>query len=437
MEEMQLIEAYRKIQEGFRELTGILDQQVRQYRTVMKEMGEAQPGRRFRARVNVGRDPAGMPVYKWASGWTRDELEAEKARILAEHQQQPIQRVIRPSTAPTFQAYGERWYALYKETDLRQSSITMYRNVLENHLFPMFGDRPINTITADDLQQFIIQYKEGSSSMISKVMMVLKQIFKGAVDDDIIPKNPTSKVRPPKGTVGERKPLTMEQVRQIQEMAPQHPDGLLVMLLLHTGMRRGEAVALRFEDIHDGMIHINKAAVYSNGNKATINAPKTRAGVRRIPLEAELRAVLPSGGTGYVLGGDEPWSKTKLARAWERLQRDIPALSGASPHILRHTYTMRLRRAGVDGATAQAILGHEDYQTTANVYTHIMDEDLSEASERLNQRKEKPTGKRLRARVNLGKDKDGHAIYRWVHAYTERDLLAEKERILREARVHG
>lgn len=81
----------------------------------------------------------------------------------------------------------------------------------------------------------------------------------------------------------------------------------------------------------------------------------------------------------YGFGGDTFWTKLKYRRTWEKLVESIPLFKKANAHFLRHTYTMLLRRANVDSVTTQYLWGHEDYSTTANIYTHIGKDDLTEA----------------------------------------------------------
>lgn len=347
--------------------------------------------KRLGARVNVGRDVNGDIIYKWAYAYSKTDLKAEKERVLAEYQAQPAQELapvaakpqlppITPpeSNTPIFRAYAWEWYELYKEPVGEKATHDMYRNVLKNHLLPEFGDVPISDITRQDLQRFIIQYDEMSKSLIGKIVMTMRQIFRLAVDDELIAKDPTRKLVPPPGTVGERKPLTLEEVSALVKSAEGNRDGLLPMVLLYTGMRRGEALGLRWEDISDGQIHIRRAAKFDN-NTTYIGDTKSKAARRIIPVDERLAVWLSKPKTGYVFGGDTLWTKQKYRKTWERMRESMPVLENVSAHVLRHTYTMLLRRAGVDSATAQYLLGHEDYQTTANVYTHIDALDTLEA----------------------------------------------------------
>lgn len=346
--------------------------------------------KRLRARVNVGKDESGEIIYKWASAYGKRELKEEKARIASEYAiQQACGRAtanIQPSAqaSVSFRDYADKWYMLYKCDGLRQSSRDMYANVFKVHLYPTIGSAALVAVTTDDLQIFINGYRGKSKSLIDKIMMVLRQIFAAAYEDGIVGRNPMNRVKEPDGTEQERMPVPMEAVKPLTFDLLHHDDGLLPLLMLYTGIRRGEALGLIWSDVGADSIHVRRGAVF-HGNTTTIGEPKTHAALRTIPLPAFVGAILETkrADTGYVFGGMLPWTQSKHRRTWDRLKRDVPALVGVSPHRLRHTYTMLLRRAGVDPATMQYLLGHEDYETTVNTYTHIDQMDISDARNKI------------------------------------------------------
>ena len=356
--------------------------------------------KRQRARVQIGVDEAGKPVYKWASGYTKKELKASADSIKEEYgitkgKEMPVIKktptiqtaspAVKAETAQgeEFKVYAERWYTLYKAPHLRGSSKEMYENVLKKHLYPAIGERPITDISSDELQAFIISYEESSKSLIDKIMMTLRQVFGAAMDDGIITRNPVSRLKPPDGTCGKRVPIPLEQVQALTEAAIHHPDGLFPLVLCYTGLRRGEALGLRWEDIEDGYIHVRRSVTYERGHVPIIGETKTDAGRRDVPIMPILAERLKVGGSGFIFGGDKVMPYTSFKRMWARLQSDIPALQGVTPHRLRHTFLMLLRRSGVDAATQQYLMGHSDYDTTVNDYTTIDQIDIAEARQKM------------------------------------------------------
>lgn len=351
--------------------------------------------KRKRARVQIAVDEQGKPVYKWANGYTKAELEASKTKIRIEYGVDQMIKfpVIKKESPPenkceTFSAYATRWFALYKEPHVRASTKSMYENGFNAHIFPAIGSRPLDEITADELQAFVIGFSESSSSLIDKIMLILRQVFAAAQADGLIEKNPVARLKPPAGTTGERLPLSIKDVEALVKAARIHPYGLFPLLLLFTGLRRGEALGLKWSDLRGNKLHIERAVYYEESNAATIGETKTKASHREIPLVPLLVEKLNEQRAGhgeneFIFGGKRPIAYRTLKRHWEKLQADIVVLAGVTPHRLRHTYLMLLRRAGVDAVTQQYLMGHSDFDTTANTYTHVDALDVSEAEEKM------------------------------------------------------
>ncbi len=155
----------------------------------------------------------------------------------------------------------------------------------------------------------------------------------------------------------------------------------MLALMAYTGMRRGEVLGLRWEDLDldAETIHVQRNVVFIT-NSPTIDTPKSASGNRKIPLDSRLLEHLaPIGKTGFVIGGVNPISKSSFSKAMLRIGRTID-LHGATAHILRHTYATTLHSAGVPPKVIQYMMGHADIGTTLNIYTHVNSDDISAAS---------------------------------------------------------
>lgn len=170
-------------------------------------------------------------------------------------------------------------------------------------------------------------------------------------------------------------------------------NGRAALIMLFCGLRRGELLALTWNDIDlvKREITINKAVNYVS-NTPQLKGPKSEAGKRVVPIpDAIIPAltrprssslmVCPSAETGEVMTG------TAYKRAWEsylhylniraggrdasRSRPPIRAMEPFTAHQLRHTYATMLYDAGVDVLTAQRLLGHGSVKTTMEVYTHL------------------------------------------------------------------
>lgn len=344
----------------------------------------------LRSRINLETREGFPPVWKWCQGWTLEELSAneEKRRQqYAAHQLRlPAKRSAQPKAegAPKFRAVAEEWLSVYKAPRLRANTLRMYRSILEHQIYPAIGDLPVDRITRKDIQGLFNALNGMSKSTIRKAKLTLAQIFDSAQEDELIARTPMRRVSLPDGAQKTVRPVDPQKVQSLTAHCLADPDGLLPLLLIYSGLRRGEALALTWADIGETEIRVDKCVTYI-GNKPTLGQPKTAAGVRAVPLLPVVREKLPprSAPDAYLFGGSAPLTSTAFRNLWNRLQRNIPELRGVHPHMLRHTYTDILRHAGVDILAAQHLLGHEDYQTTANFYSAFDEVDRKDAENRL------------------------------------------------------
>lgn len=241
-----------------------------------------------------------------------------------------------------------------------------------------------------------------SSQTVKDPKAVLNMIFNYAItrQPPLLQHNPCAAVKVPAGLPKTKRAAPDDDVMQrIISSVDSATFGLFPFLLLYTGCRRGEALALTWADIdrENARIRIDKAYTFQNG-KAVLGETKTEAGGRYMPLLPALAARLtpPAGAKPTDLifhathGG--PLCESSFKRRWrhfcidagitkttaiERKDKDgkpyiwhrvDPALA---PHQLRHGYATLLFEAGIEAKTAQEWLGHADVHTTQQIYTDI------------------------------------------------------------------
>ena len=356
----------------------------------------------LRGKVRIGYTPDGKPINKNVSGATPEELEIAK-QACKEHylygRQIPEDKL--------FYEYAENWYRLKKEPFISSASRSSYKSMFVRHLLPVFGLQHLTAIDANQLQGFLNEFAGTSKSTITLCVGILKSIFSCAYAEGIIPRDPSvALVRPKSITRNERRPLTPDEIKRILHIAHNHPDGLLLAVLYYTGVRRGEALGLKWGDFDftEDQVHIQRDINFT-GPTAQEGSLKTAAADRYIPIPPELKELLlkQKGAAGdYVFkaGNGRPLSQATFKRIWCRLmlaadcvewrekkpntsrENDIlkcikPIIT---PHYFRHNYITLLYEAGVDPLIAMKISGHSDYQTTASVYTHIRDEMLKKST---------------------------------------------------------
>ena len=279
--------------------------------------------------------------------------------------------------SPYFKAYIEKWFELHKEPKLRQTTKSSYLNLIKNHLIPHFKGMRLDEITTSTIQVLFNAEASLAKSTVRQMSVILHQVFDLAVEDEFMKRNPIDSKRLFISSDREEKRRALEDfelkgiIRGIPSL--KREDGLLLALLIFTGMRRGEVIALRWEDIDwkKRLIAVKRAVTYKN-NRPVIGKTKSEAGNRLIPLDEQLAALLQPFRQikGFIIGdGCEPITETTFKRMWERIGKRID-LCGATPHVFRHTYITLAASSGMDVKTLQSIAGHSDIKMTLDRYAH-------------------------------------------------------------------
>ena len=271
-----------------------------------------------------------------------------------------------------------------------------------------FCKRDIRKITPYDVKSFLKTLESDYSyKTVSNQKSVLKLIFDFAIiEKQFIKVNPCILVKVSNNLPRSRRsPLTPEQVKEIKKT--RYDEFLLAYLVLYTGARCGEALALQFKDIdfNANQIRISKSVHY-DGNGPYMGNVKTKKGNRVIPLLYPLKKFLLQLNfkqDDYIVSGNNLITRKALHRKWEKFCRNHNMLSlrdrkptpgnlrttawktDIDRHQIRHEFATMLFEAGIDYKTAQELLGHSDITTTMNIYTHFRDKQIMMAEEKLNE----------------------------------------------------
>lgn len=278
-----------------------------------------------------------------------------------------------------------------RESEISEGTRLSYKYRVRT-LTDELGDRPIKEIKPLDISRLLLRMKERGSAggTIELQLTVCKQIFSWAVLHGDIDISPATEVKKPKGTMkGVRGSLTAEQIRTVSKYRGE--GWLLGFLLMYTGLRRGELMALRYEDIDRkaGTIAVRRKVNYAYHPPKIEEQTKTASGMRVIPLLSPVRNVLQKERLGLIFhnknGG--PLDSTAIDRLWEKFLEGTglkgPEGKKITPHWLRHTYATICYDAGVDVKSAAAFLGHKDEQITMEIYTHLSKTREQKSAEKL------------------------------------------------------
>ena len=290
---------------------------------------------------------------------------------------------------PLFRDYVENWLDTYKAPTLKPSTLAGLKSYLKNHLLPYFGSFRLHKIKTDDIQKFLNLHASLSRSTLSDMLMWLKQILSCAMEDELIVRNPASSCRIsiPSTKVKTREALTLSDFNDIVEQLSllEEKDQLLMAIALYTGIRRGELLGLRYSDIDrkENVIRIRRSVVYASKNRGQVTTPKSKAGVRDIPILPQLLPYLPDDQSDRFLfsgdgTGEEPLTSQQFQNTWTRINGMLD-LHGATLHTLRHTFITLAIASGMDVKSVQSIAGHANAAITTDRYAHALMEQKKSA----------------------------------------------------------
>ena len=287
--------------------------------------------------------------------------------------------------ATTFATLANRWWDEIEPT-LEHNSTKNYRPALKRAK-DEFGDCQVSEITAQMIDAYIHDFSATRARKTAATQLqIIRQILRFAVVQGALPYNPAEALRLPKGLkVTYRMPPDEDQVKLIKAHAKDTPFGLFAALVYYTGCRRGEALALTGADIDRKAKRISiTKSVYYVGNYAQIKQPKTEKGTREVPLLDALDKLLPKRlPKGYLFAepNGEPLTDDHFFDAYKKYQQATGVT--VTPHQIRHGYATALYECGVDFKTMQALLGHAQLSTTMDIYTHVRQNSIKAAEEKM------------------------------------------------------
>ena len=280
--------------------------------------------------------------------------------------------------APTVSEWLTQWIEFYKAPNLKPSTMKSLQGSLKL-VFQRLGDKDLTQITTEDLQALLLGIQGGRARDMCKGY--LEQAFRKAFLRGIISKDPCQALEIKKHRQEHRNALTRQQQAQFLAALDGITTKPLLVFLLATGLRVGEALALTFADIdfHDKTVSVNKNVVFIEGKRIDQDTTKSAAGVRIVPIPEEVMNLLPKRTDDQDLVFPYAYSGVRSA-----LRRISNALGfTVTAHLLRHTYATRLEEAGISPKMKQYLMGHASLDMTQNTYTDIQPEYVKEKAEQI------------------------------------------------------
>lgn len=381
-------------------------------------------------RTGEGQRPNGTYEYRWTDAHgNRHRVYAKTLELLREKEEE-IQKdkcdgIKAEARYVTINDVFDMWRQLKR--GLKDNTFQNYQYMYNMFVRPDFGKTRVSSLKKSDVKRFyntLADERGLQASTIDSIHTVLHQVLDMAVDDAYLRVNPSDnvlkelkqshifKAEKRRGLTKPEQELLLDFLQRNHTYKHWYP---IIAVMVGTGLRVGEVTGLRWCDIDlaEGLVDVNHTLVYydhreTDGKKGcyfNVNTPKTKAGVRQVPMldfvrEAFLREreyqeaneiqckVVIDGYTDFIFvnrfGATQ--HQGTLNKAIRRIIRDCNdevllrgetnpvLLPHFSCHSLRHTFTTRMCEAGVNVKVIQDALGHADISTTLNIYADVTKE---------------------------------------------------------------
>jgi integrase len=274
----------------------------------------------------------------------------------------------------TFQSYVESVFLRVRRQGWKTSTDMTSTSLIEGHLIPELGSRPLRTITREEMQDLLdAKAQVLTGSVVNHLRFHLRDIFKLALSERAVDFNPALALHTPRCKPGrERQVMTAVEVRRALEVLPLR-ERVIFRLCVFEGMRPGEILGLQVQDVRAQSVVVQRRVYRGN-----IDTPKTKRSSREVGLTAGTLLLLsqwldlvghrdPAGWLFACEHGKAPLGRDNVWRRSLQPRLDKVGLGWASFQVLRRTYATLSREAGVDAKTRADQMGHH-VDVTENDY---------------------------------------------------------------------
>jgi integrase len=336
------------------------------------------------------------PKYRYLYGKTRREVDEKLTKAKAERNG----GLVFDAGALTLAEYMDRWLRESARNRVRPKTYKDYAGLTRVHIVPALGHVKLKNLTSLHVQSFYGSKLESglSKRTVEYIHTVLHAALKQAVRWELVPRNVTDSVDPPRPEKEERPTFNLEQARLFLEAARGNRFEALYVLVIQTGMRRGELLGLRWHDVNleKGLLHVRQALAPDG---KSFSLPKTSYGRRTIRLTPEAVEALRKrriaqnedrlrqGGSwrdhGLVFCSTvgTPMSPDNFVKRSYKPLLERAELPQIPFHCLRHTFATLMMPNG-HPKVVQEMLGHSRVSTTLDIYSHASQDMQDEAVRR-------------------------------------------------------
>jgi integrase len=325
---------------------------------------------------------------KWIYGKTRAEV-ARRLTIALRDRQQGLAPV---NERQTFGQFLDRWLEDAVKPNTRPRTYASYRQLVRLHIRPGLGKRPLAQLSPHDVQSFLNQKRPSGLSprTVQYLRAIIRRALAVALKWGEVPRNVATLVDPPRVERHEIEPLGVEQTEALLRSVRGHRLEALYTVALALGLRQGEALGLRWEDVdlESGKLRVRKQLQRIDG-RLVLSEPKTECSRRTMALPGfavdslrehrvrQLEERLAAGSrwreNSLVFPSTigTPIEPRNVTRHFKALLREAGLPETTRFHDLRHTCATLLLMQGEDLRVVMDVLGHSQISLTANTYQHV------------------------------------------------------------------
>lgn len=360
------------------------------------------PDGTWAGQVSVGYDPAtGKLKRKSFYGRTRQEVAEKLNKALSDLRQGTFVE----DTVATVESWLKTWLEEYKRPKVRPTTFESYAWLAGRYIVPVVGHIKLKDLRPEHLQHLYNEkLKSGlSTRTVRYIHSVIHAALKQAVKNQLVYRNVAEATELPAYNKKEAQALTAEEMDRF--LAALEGDRLKAafVTLLGTGLRRGELLALKWEnvDLKKGVIKVRENLVWVSGRGSIFQPPKTEKSKRDVPIpdnvlielrkhkkvqaeeKLKLGELYQDNDLVFCTEVGTPIIPRNFERKFKALLKKA-GLTGVKLHSLRHTYATRLLELGENLKVVQELLGHSRISVTGDIYSHVSPELKREAVAKLN-----------------------------------------------------
>lgn len=360
----------------------------------------------YKFQVYIGRDPlTGKEIRTTRQGFNNlKQAELELARINLAVADGTF-KVTKPPRY--FKEIAELWLPNYEST-VEPVTFAGTMDILNIHVYPDFADKKIDKIDVTYCQKIVNRWAKENPFSFKRYRNYTSKVLAYAVNIGVINDNPMNKVLIPR--VSKKKSraqfYTKDELLHFLKLAKKYDQNKIFSffrLLAYSGMRKGEAYALTWNDLdfNKNQIDINKSLARDKNKQVYVSPPKNKSSIRKISMDNVTMSILKKwkatqrkelfmfgnptkGNDQYVFTTDknELYQPTVDADWKRKIYRLDPDFKKINTHGFRHTHASLLFEAGATIKEVQDRLGHSDIATTMNIYAHVTEAKRDEAAEK-------------------------------------------------------